>query len=190
MRSIHVTTLTADDALTADVDSRIVVWAARPYDTCPGCGEEVEQNAGVPVHLDGGSGERGGTIVPYSMTHGCGRQLWEQWVELDGDASRADIEAARVQVARMVDEEREQLRAPVREQLQRDLRYALARLGEPLDAHDTPEQRREEVTSGDEAHPGVHWSAGEGWVAWGFDPCGELDYIQVTEADLSAVADA
>jgi hypothetical protein len=187
----HAAVLHGRDVVTGDQLARLVVWADRPYDRCPGCDEPVSRVVECPVGLNTGAGQ-GGRLEEWSKQHGCGEWLAVDWEEVTssaatGEVTTADVVAAATELAASlaaaIDKERGCLRARLRE----DLAWALARLAEPLADGETSEDREEEVRTGSEVDPGVY-REGDGWLAWGYDPDGSGDPITVHAKELTAEA--
>lgn len=186
----HAGVLTGRDVVSGEQLAYPVVWADRPYGTCPRCRQPVARVVEqCPVMLDTGAGQ-GGQIQEYSKQHGCGEWLSVDWDEVRPGDQLAEVAeddivaAARLLAARLVAaiaSERENIRRRLRE----DLQDALCRLAGPLEGGETAEDRADEVRTGSEVEPGIYQEGGQ-WVAWDYDPDGSGDTIAVDESDLAA----
>jgi hypothetical protein len=179
----HATALGGRDVVTGGWLRYIVVWADRPYDRCPRCGQTVARVVeGCPIHLNTGAGA-GGALEPMSQQHGCGEGLSVDSRELGGDATADQVLAAAAELAQGLAEEIDAERGTMRDRLAEELRNILAREIEPLDDGETLEDRREELRSGDEMNPGAYHD-GQQWSAWDYDPDGSGDPVIVYADDL------
>jgi hypothetical protein len=188
----HAAVLTGHDVVSGEQLAYPVVWADRPYDTCPRCRQPVARVVEqCPVMLDTGA-RQGGQILEYSKQHGCGEWLSVDWDEVRASDRLADITdddvaaAARLLAARLA-ETIASKRDHIRMRLREDLQDALRRLAEPLEDDETAEDRTDEVRTGSEVEPGIYQEGGE-WVAWDYDPAGSGDTIAVHESDLAPAA--
>jgi hypothetical protein len=188
----HATVLTGRDVVSGLQLAYPVVWADRPYDTCPRCGQPVARVVGqCPVMLNTGAGQ-GGQIQEYSQQHGCGQWLSVDWSEVPAsdrlsDVTEDDVAASARTFATRLAEAITLRRERIRRRLREDLEEALGRLAEPLDDDETEQDRARDVRTGSEVEPGVYSEGGE-WVAWDYDPDGSGDTIAVRESDLAAQA--
>jgi hypothetical protein len=97
----HATILTGRDIVTGGDLAYAIVWADRPYDTCPLCHQPVEREiTDPPVLLNTGAGV-GGAIQEWSKQHGCGFWLSVNWTEVtpsdnpDGESNDCSHDQAR-----------------------------------------------------------------------------------------------
>jgi hypothetical protein len=209
---VHAAVLTGRDVVTGEPLARAVVWADGIESTCPQCGQPVGMLEELcPVVLNCGAG-LGGQLLDRDRRHGCGLWLAVSWQEVvaaredtdpAGEVAPGILGEAVLDAAReLADQRRQQIaqaRAATTERLRADLAEALARLGEPLQDGETPQDRAEEVSTGSEVVPGVYREPGvpgdaEGdpggvWVAWDYEP-GGTDPISVYATDLTAAGDA
>ncbi|MEV0732346.1 hypothetical protein [Polymorphospora sp. NPDC050346] len=174
--------------------ARVVVWADRPYDRCPSCGQAVQMNSDCPVGLN--LGEAGGQLQEHDKQHGCGEWLTVDWDEVTGTSKPdsddeivpgigpADVVAAAEQLAEVTRGKRADGRARLEQRLRDDLAAALDRLAEPLAAGETDQDRADEARTGSEVEPGVY-REGDLWLAWDYAP-GTDDVVTVTADDLVA----
>lgn len=180
--------LAARDITTGEPLERVVVWADRPHDRCPQCGQPVPVDPDVPVILNAGAGQ-GGQIMEVSQQHGCGYWLSVDWTEVTrrgADPTDADIADAAAELTHRRQQAIAEARQEIEARLRRDLAAALARLAEPLDAGETAEDREDEVTNGDELTPGVCYDGTE-WIAWDCPPVadGHDETVVVAASDLA-----
>jgi len=183
----HATTLTATDPYQTEL-RETVVWVDRAYNDCPRChqpGQRVVDQC--PVQINGGACV-GGEIEEWDQRHGCGEWLSVDWevVEPAGDEPTDEeirVVATRLLIAR--DQELAKTNAEIKTRLVTELREALGRLAEPLEADETDEDRCEEVRTGSDTEPGV-CRDGHLWLAWDYTSAAEVgdDTITVTEREV------
>lgn len=183
----HATMLTGRDMTTGLPLAYPVVWADRPYDTCPRCGQPVPGVVeNCPALLNTGAGQ-GGAIQEWDQQHGCGEWLAVSWCEVKpaGDeVTEAEIQAAAEELSAEWQREVTAKTSRIVAALRKELAVALARLAEPLDEDETIEDRDEEVRTGSETQPGVYREDGE-WLAWSYPPVQDgSDSITVYASDL------
>ena len=212
-RGTHAALLTADDIVTGGEITALIVWADRPYDACPNCAQDVEREVeGCPVEIYPGAGA-GGAIREWSKQHGCGEWLDVNWREVqheDGDEeAREALMAAADELATGLTREVTGAREALERGLRSELRTALARLADPLDPGETPEDRIVQIKTGSDMDPGVCFEVPDNaqvdgadeeyvyalahpecWSAWDYDPEGRAgrdaaEPIIVTPADLA-----
>lgn len=190
---IHATVLKGRDIVTGELLAYLVMWADRPYDTCPLCREPVSATVGdCPVQLDTGAGQ-GGAIREWDKQHGCGQWLDVDWRQVTADGGEVTDANVRAAAADLLTKRQQRIADALREieaELRKDLTGALARLAEPLD-NETAEDRVDEVTTGSEVEPGVYLDDGE-WLAWAYPPVirGGDGTITVYASDLAATQDS
>lgn len=158
---VHTADLTGTDSWGNEA-TYTVVWADRPYDTCPRCGESVTRTPECPVVLDRST--QGLQVETVDLAHGCGDWLrirWEVVGEGETVADRVAAQAAADVTAR---------RGDVMARLRRELADALG--ADPEDA-----------ITGSETEPGVYRDGGV-LVAWDHDPAGGGEILEVTRDDL------
>jgi hypothetical protein len=189
----HAAVLTGRDIVSGQMLAYPVVWADRPYGTCPRCGQPVARVVGeCPVMLDTGAG-LGGQILEWDKQHGCGEWLSVSWQEVHsaspgGDPGEPDTLAAAAELAAALAAEVSAERDQIRVRLRGELQEALTRLAGPLDDGETPEDRAAEVRTGSEVGPGVYLEYGGHWLAWDYDPGGSGEAVTVSAEDLDGQA--
>ncbi|MGW2654363.1 hypothetical protein ACWC1D_12015 [Streptomyces sp. NPDC001478] len=125
----------------------------------------------LPVQLNRGN------LDPFSQQHGCGQWLDALWEPVRGvgggyEATPDGVLRVAAELLERLNSARRARRERIRACLRMELTAALHRLDEPLKEGDTPEERAEEVTTGNEIEPGIYRDGD--WLIWAYDP-GEAD---------------
>jgi hypothetical protein len=186
-RGTHAAVLSGRDVVTGERLAYPVVWADRPYDTCPGCGQPVNRVVErCPVVLNPGAAQ-GGRIEEWDKQHGCGQWLSVAWQRVggrSGETTEQDILDAAGQLADVLAEQVDAAYTRLKARLSADLAEALERLAGPLRDGETHDERVEQLRTGSQIEPGIDIDQGT-WLAWDYHPDGSGDVVTVTDADLT-----
>lgn len=166
---INMTTL-SDVGWCGENVRKIVVWADRPYDTCPRCGQGIGRTP-CPVTLNGD------VVEQIDISHHCGMWMRIDWEILGENASERSI----AQVAQKLDIAREQRVERGKERTRERLHGMIAAARQRIIDGDDPE----DVCDGSEAIAGVYMEDGR-LTAWDYGPIDDGSIVTVDENDLAA----